>query len=194
MFTSCGPLKSCCCCYRNRRVQFICNHVLNSSLALQTITLTRVHLSVQRSWIKLRLFGTVGGTNLSMFLARHLLPSLSIGSLPSAMFSGAGQGRSRQSAHWDTSRPRLTWESQHRHTWSCMLVAPHEFSLSTFNILTTFSQIQDCVKLLNKSVFIKNVIILKPHNTFRSILTQKGYIFLYGNQTLEMCQDYENTD
>lgn len=110
---------------QKQEVQFICNHVLNNSLALQTITLTRVHLCVQRSWIKLRLFGTVGGTNLSMFLARHLLPSLSIGSLPSAMFSGVGQGRSRQSAHGDTSRPRLTQESQHRHTWSCMLVAPH---------------------------------------------------------------------
>jgi len=116
MFTSCWPLKSCCCYCRNRRFNSSASHVLDYSLALQTITLARVHLSEQRSWIKLPLFGTVGGTNLSMFLARQLLPSLSIGSLPSAMFSGVGQGRSRQSAQWETSRPRLTWESQHTHT------------------------------------------------------------------------------
>lgn len=146
MFTSCCPLKSCC-CYRNRRFNSSASHVLNNSLALQTITLKRVHLCVQRSWIKLRLFRTVGGTNLSMFLARHFLPSLSIGSLPSVIFGGAGQG---------TSRPRLTRESRHRHTWSCMLVAPHSFYWNTFNILTTLSQIpiQDYLRLFLSRILL----------------------------------------
>lgn len=42
------------------------------------------------------------------FLARHLLPSLVIGSLPSAMFRGVSQERGGQNAHTETSRPCLT--------------------------------------------------------------------------------------